>query len=488
MIFLCSNCQAKYQLPDERVAGKTVRMKCRKCEHLIEVQGPKGDTEPSERAPSEGWYAGIDGTPTGPMSAEELAKKVEAGAITRESLVWREGLDEWKPFRSFPELAELTAEAPAPPEPMPAEIPVERPSRVDPPAPLSRPSVTGIPRPPVSRVSVPRVSSSRISAAPKLEEITATSQPEPAASPKVAPSTLSLVSDADPKPESKATSELAPQPEPAAAPKPEPKPESIAGLALALDASPTYEPSPALDRAQSLVMPIAPKRAGMHPAAWALLGGLGGVLIGIFVGLSLAEKPKPEVQVVTVTVPAPPPPAPVESAEVAEPEAPQPAEAEKAPAPAEPQKVAAAPAKPKAPTTTSTSTPAGGAGPAMTGLSGLSGFAAGPSAGPTKSGSAGGGGALSQAEVERVVQSHRAFVKRRCWELALATKSQGAPTSARVATAISIAPDGRVTNASATGGEGYPGLASCVAGQVRGWKFPPSEGGTVNVPFVFAAQ
>ncbi|MEJ7734939.1 MAG: zinc-ribbon domain-containing protein [Polyangiaceae bacterium] len=37
MKFLCDNCKAKYQIGDEKVAGKTVRMKCRKCGHLIQV-------------------------------------------------------------------------------------------------------------------------------------------------------------------------------------------------------------------------------------------------------------------------------------------------------------------------------------------------------------------------------------------------------------------------------------------------------------------
>src|SRR5215470_14775469 len=37
MKFLCDNCKAKYQIGDEKVAGRTVRMKCRRCGHLITV-------------------------------------------------------------------------------------------------------------------------------------------------------------------------------------------------------------------------------------------------------------------------------------------------------------------------------------------------------------------------------------------------------------------------------------------------------------------
>jgi TonB family protein len=99
-----------------------------------------------------------------------------------------------------------------------------------------------------------------------------------------------------------------------------------------------------------------------------------------------------------------------------------------------------------------------------------------------------GGGQLQAADVERVVQSHRAFVKRQCWEPALSAKAPNSPSSARVVVSINVARDGSVQNANTTGGDGYPGLASCVQGQVNKWKFPPSEGSTVNVPFIFAAQ
>jgi predicted Zn finger-like uncharacterized protein len=36
--FLCEQCKAKYQIADEKAAGKTVRMRCRKCGYLIEVR------------------------------------------------------------------------------------------------------------------------------------------------------------------------------------------------------------------------------------------------------------------------------------------------------------------------------------------------------------------------------------------------------------------------------------------------------------------
>src|SRR5882724_203142 len=42
MKFLCPSCKAKYQIGDEKVAGRSVRMKCRKCGHVIQVSSIAG--------------------------------------------------------------------------------------------------------------------------------------------------------------------------------------------------------------------------------------------------------------------------------------------------------------------------------------------------------------------------------------------------------------------------------------------------------------
>lgn len=51
MKFLCDNCKAKYQIADDKVAGKTVRMKCRKCGHQIEVRAAVTETSVSTAPP-----------------------------------------------------------------------------------------------------------------------------------------------------------------------------------------------------------------------------------------------------------------------------------------------------------------------------------------------------------------------------------------------------------------------------------------------------
>ena len=39
MKFLCGNCKAKYQIADEKISGRTLRMKCRRCNHDIIIKG-----------------------------------------------------------------------------------------------------------------------------------------------------------------------------------------------------------------------------------------------------------------------------------------------------------------------------------------------------------------------------------------------------------------------------------------------------------------
>jgi hypothetical protein len=53
------------------------------------------------------WHVSINDVPVGPVRLEEMAHKIDAGAVSEYSLVWREGLDEWRPLATVPELMAL---------------------------------------------------------------------------------------------------------------------------------------------------------------------------------------------------------------------------------------------------------------------------------------------------------------------------------------------------------------------------------------------
>jgi predicted Zn finger-like uncharacterized protein len=144
MKFLCRNCKAKYQIADDKVAGRTLRMTCTQCGEAIAVRGagrssgsvsqplsqrpmalgaeqlpsplradfqrqvasPAAEVAAARGGAAE-WHVAINDVPVGPMRREEVARKIAAGAVDREALAWREGMDDWLPTKHIPELAAL---------------------------------------------------------------------------------------------------------------------------------------------------------------------------------------------------------------------------------------------------------------------------------------------------------------------------------------------------------------------------------------------
>lgn len=60
------------------------------------------------------WYWAVGGTQAGPGSVADLGARVRAGEVTRESLVWQEGMAAWTPAGQVPALASLFAATPPP--------------------------------------------------------------------------------------------------------------------------------------------------------------------------------------------------------------------------------------------------------------------------------------------------------------------------------------------------------------------------------------
>jgi predicted Zn finger-like uncharacterized protein len=165
-----------------------------------------------------------------------------------------------------------------------------------------------------------------------------------------------------------------------------------------------------------------------------------------------------------------------------------------------PEQVASAKAKARAATgakgVAANGAPAdkGSTGGGLAGLKGLSGLSPG---GPGSPGGAtpgttpgGGGGQLDAGQIQGTVSRYTGAVKRRCWQPALDGRDPSAPSTARVVVTIGVAGSGSVQSVSTSGDpRGYPGLANCIASSVRAWTFPATGGSsTAVVPFVFAAQ
>lgn len=61
--------------------------------------------------PADEWFVGINGVPVGPIRLSELRSKAASGSVTRDSLVWRDGFEDWRPLGTFPELVAIVDES-----------------------------------------------------------------------------------------------------------------------------------------------------------------------------------------------------------------------------------------------------------------------------------------------------------------------------------------------------------------------------------------
>jgi len=542
--FLCDNCKAKYQIADEKVAGKTVRMKCRKCGHQIEVRAAvtetsvstapptapmspaprpaaraglatslsaqkpraptpmpgstRGDAAPTsaggsalagafQRTVQDGgpqtspfgsgqsahdisvtdeWYVAINGVPVGPVRISELRRKAAGGAVTEDSLCWQEGLEEWRPVRAVPELAAIVREAmqgnrpsliAPPPDPQRQSTPPRPPPPARPPAPSSShpPNVTPAPRPPAppnrSNVVPLRVAASQGdndghtqplvaggAAAAYAPQFAAQALPQPLPTPAPMPTAIA---------------------DPFAIPRP-----PAAPMQASLAPPATYAPS----------MVPAPRRAGVP--LWFWLVALSPIGFGGVAAYAVFFR-TPQPQSVVIQVPATPTAPTATEAKV---DAPPPTSAEPTTTASAPTAKVAMGGPAKGPSTT----PATPTTPdkKTADLSGLLGGAGGPGVGGSSPG-AGAGGGLDQSSVERVVASHRAGVKRTCWERGGADQK----SSVNVTVSATVGPGGNVVGTSSNGDD--PVVAKCIESQVKGWMFSaPGSTTTVNIPFKFVRQ
>lgn len=89
----CSNCSARYSIADEKVAGRVVKVRCKKCGDAIVVRGDEAV-----------WHSSIDGEQLGPFTSGELGAHLGGNGS---AFVWREGFCGWVEARDVADLAHL---------------------------------------------------------------------------------------------------------------------------------------------------------------------------------------------------------------------------------------------------------------------------------------------------------------------------------------------------------------------------------------------
>jgi hypothetical protein len=463
----------------------------------------------SQPLPTEDWYVGIGGVPLGPVRLSVLREKATAGQVNGESLVWREGFDEWQPVSSFPALLGYLEEAKqlrTSRTSLPAVVPPGR-SSIATPTPSAAASSPTFGEPPRAAALSPSAAAALRPATPEpapslpFDLLRSSSLP---ASPRNGAHAATADSILGHAPEGRPSGELGPVSVPGAshgapygAPSTAPAANgatphamgaAVGGYGLTTTAGvATQQPIAIPSGPTSEIAPrsMPGRRRGLHPMAWAFIAmaaAFGGVAAwALFLrdkGSSVAALPTaaPNATGAPAGGPAPPPP-PSAGGAPDNPDNPSDPQAGQNPSPGPgggPRAVGVGTGRPGEP-----------APPIDTGSFGNT--VPGPnSTAPAPSG----GGQLTEGEINGVVARSKPGITRRCWMPAYYARSQSAPPNAKVNVSLTVGPSGSVQSVSASGAEAhYPGLASCVAGSVKAWQFPPSdEGAKISIPFSFSGQ
>ena len=140
MKITCQTCQSKYTVSDEKVQGKTVKIKCRKCGATILVNSSgatttaAGAADPVSISTSAGelgvsFLVNVAEGDQRTMSLVEVVDAYNSSVITAETYVWADGMGDWQPLGQVESIVSalnsgVTAAAPEPaayaaPEPAP---------------------------------------------------------------------------------------------------------------------------------------------------------------------------------------------------------------------------------------------------------------------------------------------------------------------------------------------------------------------------------
>jgi predicted Zn finger-like uncharacterized protein len=127
MKIACQSCQAKYTIADEKVVGKVVKIRCKKCGSTIVVNGQDAGyggqdgsavEEPTEVRSSsadfnaggnvsdaEGWTVNVADDDQRTLTTHQIVAEFAKGTISDETYCWRDGMGDWLPLREIEELS-----------------------------------------------------------------------------------------------------------------------------------------------------------------------------------------------------------------------------------------------------------------------------------------------------------------------------------------------------------------------------------------------
>ncbi len=111
----CQSCAAKYTIADEKVVGKIVKIRCKKCSATIVINGNDTaalaaggadtsgmpDFAPTESVAGEPWTVNVADGDQRTLTISEIVQLYKAGIIVEDSYCWRDGMGDWLPLREI---------------------------------------------------------------------------------------------------------------------------------------------------------------------------------------------------------------------------------------------------------------------------------------------------------------------------------------------------------------------------------------------------
>lgn len=106
MKIACQSCPAKYTIADDKVVGKIVKIRCKKCNATIVVNGNEAGAAADEGATAlyqgsqdDVWTVNVAEGDQRTMSTAEVIDAHRAGVVNDETYLWKDGMDDWLPIR-----------------------------------------------------------------------------------------------------------------------------------------------------------------------------------------------------------------------------------------------------------------------------------------------------------------------------------------------------------------------------------------------------
>src|SRR5208337_4919369 len=108
MKIACQSCQAKYTIADDKVLGKVVKIRCKKCGATIVINGSGAPSAGgAEGADAQGldyaeggspaWTVNVGEGDQRSMEDHEIAVAYQSGVVNDETFCWKDGMPDWLP-------------------------------------------------------------------------------------------------------------------------------------------------------------------------------------------------------------------------------------------------------------------------------------------------------------------------------------------------------------------------------------------------------